>query len=252
MAILIDQAISGTGSVSLGGISSVDHATVNLTVHGALVGLHTAGPADSVIRAGFVAFGWAFAAEGSQAAGTYWDPPTWLGFDQEVVTPPLGQRNYTHVRYWLSPGTSGRLLVVGQTAVSLVPSSVLAPWDRNLAAFQRNWSSNITPGGGTIQVGTYTVPSARRLWLARATVRVDHYAAPSAAVQCLIQMILDSVVLLQAEMRSAAVSNPIHDDLSAGPLILAAGQVIQTTVLNQDTGGGALFMSELSGFLFDA
>lgn len=252
MAILVDQAISGAGSVSLGGISSVDHATVNLSAHGALVGLHTAGPADSVIRAGFVAFGWSFAAEGGQAAAIYWDPPTWIGFDQEQVTPPLGQRNYTHVRYWLSPGTTGRLLVAGKAAVGLMPGSALQPWDRNPTAWSGQANTGVNGGTGVTVPWTFTVPTGRLLWVSQASIIIRRLTVATTPVAVQGWITLGATTLLYAPLVTNVLGGESRVELEGGPWIFVPASVFASQYQNLDTGGSANVDLRASGFTFDA
>ena len=126
------------------------------------------------------------------------------------------------------------------------------PWDRAPLPIRLTGATDPTAGGSTTTIWTYTVPTGRRLFVERSSIRIFHYTAPTTVGAVYGNILLDAVNVLTCELRIGTVGVQEHENQGAGPLLLNAGQVLSSTALNQDTGGGARVQIAASGFIFDA
>lgn len=251
MATLVDQLIANSGSLSLAMLADVDHASVNVTAHGGLVGSPSPGAADHVLRAGWLAFGTELDADGTQVHGIYWREPHWLNFDQTLVAPDLEEYPSSHVRWWLSTGTQAHLFVAGSVHPVAPPNNALSPWDRNAATLSQWNIISVTPGGSVQTLWTYTIPANKVLYVATATVGLIRLTAPTTVGETFVELQAGGIDLLTAALKDGTIGKTDRDVLS-GPGYYRAGQVLKADVFDSSTGGSVQAWSMLSGFLFDA
>jgi len=119
MANYYDADISGTGMADLTGGTSVQFFLLHLTTIGPKVRELDGLPDDRIIRAGWISFGRTLNLIGATSRD-YWHPPIFIDFsDQRWIPSPNQSASQiltlvaTRVRWYLSPGTEGHLLVVG-------------------------------------------------------------------------------------------------------------------------------------------
>lgn len=104
---------------NLTGGTSVQFFLCHLTSIGGLVRPLDELPDDRIVRAGWITFGRTLNLIGATSRD-YWHPPIFLHFADQRWVPDPNQSNTqiltlvaTRVRWYLSPGTEGHLLVVG-------------------------------------------------------------------------------------------------------------------------------------------
>jgi len=160
----------------------------------------------------------------------------------------------------LPPGMTrlGYSLLNGSTVqVAEVPAPGLAnnqlnPWDRSPQPVSVGYNAGVQPSQGQMTTFSYTVPSGRLLWLAKASVLCTRLVAPTANNygQSWIQDSAGQIAF--AWFFNAALGAQARDDLLGGPLILPAGSVVSGYHIDYSTGGEWLVTHELHGFLFNA
>jgi len=119
MANYFDADISGAGQADLVGGNSVQFFLCHLTATGPGVRRVIDATDDQLLRAGYIAFGRTLTLIGG-VSRDYWHAPIYLDWDNQRWIPEPNQNSAgvlnivaTRVRWRLSPGTTGHLLVVG-------------------------------------------------------------------------------------------------------------------------------------------
>lgn len=251
MPTLVDQAIVDSGSLSLAMLADIDHASVNLTAHGGLVGSPSPGAVDHVLRAGWLAFGTELDADGTQVHSIFWREPHWLNFDQTLIAPDLDEYPSSHVRWWLSTGTQAHLFVAGDVHPVSPPNNTLQPWDRNLVAWSRTAFPTITGAQTEAVAWTYTVPAGKKLWLASAKVAIRRNGAASTGgtVYASIRRGGQYIITVNYDVSTTGY---LADRLSGDALWLSAGEVLDAVSASTVTTGQVALDLVASGQLFDA
>ena len=118
MPTYLDRDISGSGNDALAG-SEILYAVVHLDTLGPEVRQPTFADADSIMRAGWFAFGDSLSVIGG--ARSYWRDPVWINFSDLLWTPDPSSNDPTALglvatlfRWHLSIGTSGHVYVFGR------------------------------------------------------------------------------------------------------------------------------------------
>lgn len=203
----------------------------------------------------------------SPAARTQFGSPVrWWGIgridvgnaDGWLMDVPL--RYLEHLVYPLPDGmtvlgwTLAQGITVTVTELLGVPAPTVRdmPWDRAatpvVQAAGNSYGSPLTQ----LTQWTYTVPSGKKLWVSHARTLVFRQTAPSSTGWASGSIRLPSGYVTQASMFSPTVGNFQDDHLSAGPLILNAGDQLVAYASDGDAGGSCWIQNEMSGFLFDA
>lgn len=119
MATYLDRDISGSGIDDLTGGNAVQFFLLHLTTIGPTARQLDGLADDRIIRAGWIAFGRTLNLIGATSRD-YWHAPIFIDFADRRWIPEPNQNSSTvltivatRVRWYLSPGTAGRLLVVG-------------------------------------------------------------------------------------------------------------------------------------------
>jgi hypothetical protein len=113
----LDRDISGSGQDSLSGIH-VLYMVIHLTALGPEVRQPTFADTDSIMRAGWVAFGDTLSVIGS--ARPYWREPMWINFEDLMWTPDPSTNSSTPLdlvaslfRWHLGAGTTAHVYIFG-------------------------------------------------------------------------------------------------------------------------------------------
>lgn len=251
MGTLIDQVIANAGSVSLGMLADVDHVSVNVTTQGPLMNSPSAGAADHVIRAGWIALGSELDADGTQAHSVYWREPKWLNFDQTLIAPPFDDYPSSHIRWWLSQGTQAHLFVAGVVHPMALPNTSLSPWDRNLAAWSRTAFPTINGVQSETVAWTYTVPAGKKLWLSSAKTSIRRVTASAAGGNVYASIRRGGLYIINVNYDASTIGY-LADRLSGDALWLSAGEVLDAVSASSVSSGQVAIDLVASGQLFDA
>lgn len=120
MTVYLDQEIEGNGSYNFGA-AQIQYALVELDVLGPSVFVNDLTNADQLLNAGWFAFG-STDTYGTAVSHPFWTERKWINFQSfqwhpEPTRLPAAASDLciwaTHVRWALSPGTHGFMLIVG-------------------------------------------------------------------------------------------------------------------------------------------
>jgi hypothetical protein len=128
----------------------------------------------------------------------------------------------------------------------------LEPWDRTPTQVSSQSTAQYAGGTGQTQTWTYTVPTGKKLWLARAAAHVARDTAATTVGMAGALIFADGRNLCQAVLRSNVLGAQDRDELNGGPFILSAGQAIAGYATVSDTGGLVTITLTMAGFTFDA
>lgn len=252
MATLVDQIVSGVGSVSLGMLARVDHVSCTVTVRGGLVREPDTGASDHIIRAGWIALGCELDSDGAQPHTIYWSPQRWLDFDHCYFPLLPGEHASTDIKWFMSPGTQVRLFVGGSAAPLPSANSYLQPWDRNPAPVLQGGPVSAAGGGSLTQAWTYTVPAGRILRVTELHASIERFSAASGLNGPRCYVTINGGGAADVYLFSNTVATFVTEVMEGGPLDLPPGTVLAGNYQNPDVGGLVYFWPIVRGYLFDA
>lgn|GEM_PF-3019855 len=242
--------LSGTGDATLAVPGHLDHIGVSVTTIPAGAGVMEATSPKRLMKVGWIA-PCRLGSETSWPATVFCGTAKWVDFEREQVSYPAPGPYADRIRYHFEPGAVATLYV-NQVVVPAVLNSALMPWDRTPAPIGQSGTGIVVGGGSLVVWLTYTVPTAKRLFLSSASVSLVRTATPSAAGTAVVRFKIGGVLFCEASLGTIVNVGPAKSELQGGGMIVPAATVVELSYQNSDTGGSVMVQGGWGGYLFDA
>jgi hypothetical protein len=139
-----------------------------------------------------------------------------------------------------------------QELVDVPSNKAMHPVDRVPLPVFNSVGAYHNGGSALATLWTYTVPTARLLWLTSFRLQIQRLVVYTGGGGVVAQGYLNGVRIVESLYFGNTVGQTISDELVGTPLLLKSGDVIRADAQNTDVAGTCRITASFAGFLFDS